>query len=546
MGEARQPLLIERLLQADVYPHPVSGLRLIETHISWVVLTGCFAYKLKKPLDLGFLDFSSLEKRKDACEEELRLNARLAPGLYVAVIPITGTPDRPELDGAGSAIEYAVKMHEFPQENELDRIVQSAEPDPAQLDARFREFGTQLAEFHMGLPAAAADTPYGEPAGIARDALDNFAALTAFADVPAFAALAGALRSWTEQSLTELAELLTARKAIGLVREGHGDLHLRNLVLHDDRIVPFDCIEFSPGLRWVDVINDVAFLFMDLIHHERKRFAYTFLNAWLAVSGDYAGLRLAPFYSVYRAMVRAKIAGIELLQHGWQATTDNPELQERFTKLCRHLELASQLAQPGHPLIIITHGVSGSGKTWVASRLASAMGAIHVRSDVERKRLFGMTADARSSADEKPGLYGRAASQQTYERLLNVAQTVVKAGFPVLVDATFLAPRYRDQFARLADDQRLPFVILDCQASAETLRARVAKRSRQGKDASEADAEVLDRQLASDWQLAPAELAHAEVLQTDEEIDLEALVDRITSHAARAPEAGSPGPASKT
>lgn len=527
MTEARQPALIHALLQADLYPHPVTALRLIETHISWVVLTGHFAYKLKKPLNLGFLDFSTLEKRRKACEEELRLNARLAPGLYLAVIRISGTPGNPCLDGDGPAIEYAVKMHEFAQAHQLDRVILSPEPDPEDLDKLFRHFGVRLAGFHLGLPAAQADTPYGDPKRIAQDARDNFTALAPFESDAAVAALLRRLRSWTETSLANVTELLRKRKAGGLVRECHGDLHLRNLVLHDNQIVPFDCIEFSPELRWIDVMSDVAFLFMDLVHHQRERLAYNFLNAWLSASGDFEALRLLWFYAVYRAMVRAKVTGIELLQHGWPDIPGKPVPDQGFRKLTAHLEHALALAGRGRPLMVITHGVSGSGKTWVAARLAGELGAIHMRSDVERKRLFGMTADARSSAADKPALYGRAASEQTYARLLALAETTLNAGFPVLVDATFLETRYRDQFAAEARRLGIPFVILHCEASTETLRARVAKRDKLAADASEADLTVLARQLSAAEPFESRETRHVVKLATDADIDFRQLLAQI-------------------
>lgn len=529
MKEAKLPVIVSRLLEPSRYPHPVVRTRLIETHISWVILTGQFAYKLKKPLDLGFLDFSTLQKRRHACEEELRLNARLAPGLYLAVVAISGTPDDPRLTDRGEAIEYAVKMHEFPQDKQLDRVILSAEADPEDLEDQFRDFGRQLALFHCGLPAAGPESRWGKPERVGSDALDNFEALAPFSGDARINTRLQALRSWTEKSLGTLDDLLNARKAGGFVREGHGDLHLRNLVLHGDQVVPFDCLEFSPELRWIDVISDLAFLFMDLVHHRRERLAYAFLNAWLATSGDYPGLRLLWFYAVYRAMVRAKIAGIGLLQHGWPDWTDDAALEELLADLNTHLEHASRLAGQGDLMIIITHGLSGSGKTWLASRLATEMGAIHVRSDIERKRLFGIAQEVRSSEAEKAELYSSTASARTYASLLEIAGGVIAAGLPVVVDATFLEAGFRERFRSLAARLAVPFIILDCQASTETLRKRVAQRDRLRADASEADLKVLEKQLSGLVPLSPQEQPVVLAVQTDAPLDIHAILSRLKS-----------------
>ncbi len=527
LNHQKLPELIRRMQRPGFYPHPVSRIELIETHISWVILTGQFAYKVKRPVDLGFLDFSTLEKRRRACEDELRLNMRLAPELYLQVIAITGTAAAPLLGGAGPPIEFALKMHEFPQQLQLDRLLNSQSDDANVMSAAFSQFGERLACFHAGLPPADNASSFGGAQAACAAALGNFSHFGPLGAAAELAQKLSTMHEWTRKRCKELKETLRARKAGGFVRECHGDLHLRNLVLLDNHIVPFDCIEFSAELRWIDIMSDVAFLFMDLLFHERDMLAYIFLNAWLSSSGDYAGLGLLRFYAVYRAMVRAKIAGIELVQEDWPSRTADPAVDEHLADLNRHLDLAAQLRRGTGALLIITHGVSGSGKTWLASRLANQLGAVHVRSDVERKRLFGMAARDRSSARQKSRVYGEAANRQTYEHLLSITQEVFNAGLPVIADATFLDKHHRTRFARLARAAGLAFVILDCQADTDTLHRRVEARQRQDSDASEADRQILAAQLQTGARLDSDELECSITVDTGGSIDLPGLVQRL-------------------
>src|SRR5262245_16780588 len=308
--------LVAALHDPRRYPHPVEGVKLLETHISWVLLTGAYAYKLKKPLDLGFLDFGTLAARKRSCEEELRLNRRTAPRLYVGVVPITGTAAEPTVDGQGPPIEYAVKMREFPQEALLARAAARGALPIERMD----ELAATVAAFHATVDRAGADSPFGTPHEVIGQARQNFAQMRAFvADPPCGAALAR-LAAWTEREFAERYDAFVARHGQGFVRECHGDLHLRNLVLLDGRILPFDCIEFNAAFRWIDVMNEIAFLAMDLADHTLVRHAWRLVDAYLEETGDYAGLAVLRFYLVYRALVRAKIAGMR----GHQLPADAP------------------------------------------------------------------------------------------------------------------------------------------------------------------------------------------------------------------------------
>jgi aminoglycoside phosphotransferase family enzyme/predicted kinase len=500
--------LIEALQNPALYDHPVKSFRVMETHISWVLLTGPYAYKIKKPVNLGFLDFSSLEKRRHYCEEEVRLNRRLAPALYLNVVPITGDAGRPALNGTGPIIEYAVKMREFPQHAQLDRALRHGELR----DRHIVLLAQLVADFHHRTAVAAADTPYGTAEQIWQPAAQNFQQIQAFPGSERDRGLLDGLRAWSEQEYAQLAQIWTMRKRGGFIRECHGDMHLGNMALLDDSILIFDCIEFNDSLRWIDVMSEVAFVTMDLYDHDRPGLAHRFLNDYLEFGGDYEGLRVLRFYQVYRALVRAKVACIRLSQTGLSATAQAAARSE----FRRYLQLAERYTHPIPTPLIITHGLSGSGKTTISDALLESSGAVRVRSDLERKRLFGLPAEARSGSGVDAGIYSTDATLRTYDRLADLAYAIITAGFPAIVDAAFLRHRQREQFRMLAARLRVPFVIFHCNASPALLRQRVQHRAQQGHDASEADLWVLEQQIASQEPLASDEATHIFSVATDE------------------------------
>jgi aminoglycoside phosphotransferase family enzyme/predicted kinase len=489
--------LIEALQDPALYDHPVCGFRVLETHISRVLLTGDYAYKIKKPVDLGFLDFSTLARRHHFCEEELRLNRRLAPQLYLAVLPITGDVRRPRLAGTGPVIEYAVKMREFPQEAQLDRMLRRGELKTEHVTALAR----RVADFHDGTAVAAADSPFGGAEEVWRPALQNFRQIRPYLDNAGDREALDALQVWSERTHQRLADVWAERKRDGCIRECHGDMHLGNIAWVDGEPLIFDCIEFSDELRWIDVISEAAFVVMDLHDRGRADLAYRFLNDYLQRRGDYGGLRVLRFYLVYRALVRAKIACIRLAQPGL-AEAERDEVRARAR---RYLELARSFTRPVPTPLIITHGLSGSGKTTVSDALVESGGAVRVRSDVERKRLFGLAPEVRTGSAVAAGLYSAEAGVRTYERLAGLARTIITAGLPAIVDAAFLQRAQRAQFRALAAELGVPFVIFHCRAAPALLRQRIQRRAAERRDASEADLVVLEHQIAGEEPLMPDE-----------------------------------------
>lgn len=514
---AASSALVAGLLKPGACDHPVDAPELIETHISWVILTGNYAYKIKKPVDLGFVDFSTLAKRHHYCTEEVRLNRRLAPAFYLGVIPVTGSPDAPRFGGDGDAIEYAVKMRQFSPSAQLDRLLDQGELEGHHLDA----FATFIADFHQRVSVAGARVKYGGPEQIIAPAMENFPELRRCLPDPASAQGIAELEQWTIRAFARLRETFQQRKRDGFVRECHGDLHLRNLAWVNDGPLVFDCLEFNPDLRWIDVLNEVAFLVMDLEARQQPALAARFLNLYLERTGDYAGLAVLRFYLVYRALVRAKVDGIRALQAG----IDDREKTLAEAEARHYLALAQGCTRSGPPRLILTRGVSASGKTTLSGALVEQLGAIRIRSDVERKRLAGLPPEADARAKIGQGIYDSAGSHRTYARLLELAGQVLDAGFAVIVDAAFLDVSQRAPFRAMAAARKFSCTIIEATAPPALLRERIVNRTR---GASDADLEVLEHQL-DHWQALTAdERTHAVQVDTSRPLDRDALVDLVT------------------
>ena len=492
-----QVTLVAALRNPACYPHPAEQVEVIETHISYVLLSGAYAYKIKKAVALGFLDFSTLARRRMYCEEELRLNRRLAPELYLAVVAITGAPDVPRFAGNGEAIEYAVQMTRFSQEALLDRQLALGCLSPDMID----QLADQLADFHGGAERAPPDGQFGSPEAVWEPMAQNFAQLGEQLSDAAHRSRLADLKAWSRQRFSQLAGLLATRLRDGWIRECHGDLHLGNIVRTGAGLRIFDCIEFDPGLRWIDVLNEIAFLTMDLEERGRADYGHRLLNRYLEANGDYSGLPLLGFYTVYRALVRAKVAAI-------RASQEDPAGRLRDLASCdQYLACAVKATLPGKPTLLLMHGLAGSGKSWLAQQLLESLGALRIRSDIERKRLFGLPALARSDCAVGDGIYDAAATAATYDRLVELAHHILAAGYPVLVDAANLKAWQRKAFRELAAVRGVPFVILACTAPEAVLQARLAARREAGRDASEADQAVLAYQMRGREAIAPDEEA---------------------------------------
>jgi aminoglycoside phosphotransferase family enzyme/predicted kinase len=504
-GESANPAFDIGELSPAAFPHPVTRLRVVETHISWVVLTGQFAYKIKKPVRYDFLDASSLERRRALCDEELRLNRRLAPDLYIDVLPVTRHGGQLRVGGDGPALEYAVRMHQFDPDQELSSQLAAGAVMPDEMVA----LAGTLAEFHRRAAVAAPDSSLGDVAGVRGQMLDNMSVLEQHADATQDLLAIRGLDAWLRHNLIHLAALISERKRAGAVRECHGDLHARNIVRWRDRWMPFDCIEFNPELRWIDVMSEVAFLYMDLAAHRRHDLAHAFLSAYLEETGGYQGVRLLPLYAVYRALVRAKIDALAAKSVSVEAA------QALRAREAQRIEVAVELMSARRPALLVTHGVTACGKSCLSERLVPTIDAVRIRADLERKRLAGLEPLAPSHSGVGEKLYAAEVTDRVYERLRCCAESALAAGFNTVVDASFLRAAQRERFRQLAVERRVPFLILSCQADLATLHARLETRAQTGRDPSEATRAVLEHQLATEEPLTAAEQEQALVIDTN-------------------------------
>lgn len=496
-GVTFQAEIIDGLKCGGAYPHPVDHVELLQTHISYVLLAGDFAYKVKKAVDLGFLDFRTLSARRHYCLEEVRLNRRTAPELYLDVVEISGPPHSPVVGGAGPPIEYAVRMRRFGRNATLDRLLELGLLDSCMVDAA----ADAMVAFHRSLPGALSGGNQGSIQAIEEPTEANLAYLSQHLATHDENPLLEAHALWVEQQHGALRGTFLQRLAEGYVRECHGDLHLANIAWIDGRAVFFDCIEFDAGLRWIDVMNELAFLAMDLQSRDRADLSWRLINRYLEATGDYAGLEVLRYYMAYRAMVRAKVS---MLKAG-QGTPDSGTDAERAS--ANYLHLASTYAEPPSPAIILTHGLSGSGKSYLSERLSQLAGTIRLRSDVERKRIHGLRAGDHSHGQIGSNLYRADATRSTYRRLSQLAAQVIRCGYSVVVDAAFLVRWQRDLFLDLARRCRIPCVIVDLDVALDVLRARISARHAHGKDASDADLGVLEWQITTSEPLNADELA---------------------------------------
>lgn len=500
------PELIEGLLKPEAYPHDCEYIELIETHISWVLLTGEFAYKVKKPVDLGFLDYRGLERRKFYCKEELRLNRRLAPDLYLDVATVAGPVSAPRIGGPGNILEYAVRMRQFSQQ---DLLPERMKTSPLDADTA-RRLAHRVATFHDQVAVAPLDSPWGTPRTILDAMEHNFSAVRENLPDPGIEERMVPLELWTLERHAALTQEMETRKTEGYIRECHGDMHLGNVAMIDGEVTLFDGIEFNPGLRWIDVISELAFLLMDLDDRGAQQAARRVLNAYLQGTGDYGGLALLRLYQVYRAMVRAKVSAIRASQ----ASSDTATREHAATQCGQYVELADRYTRTRRPFVWITHGLSGSGKSTACSHLVEHTDAIWLRSDLERKRLFGMTPVERGQGGIDEGIYSAGAGQRVYGRLVELSRELLEAGFAVIVDATFLNGARRHEFRELARIYGMDFRILDLQADIETLRTRIRRRAAREADPSDADERVLEYQLEHRDLLTRAERADVTSLDT--------------------------------
>jgi hypothetical protein len=415
--------------------------------------------------------------------------------------------------GAGDVIEYAVKMLQFPAGVTLSELADSGQLNVDEID----QITGILADFHGVIEKADTASPYGHSEGIKHWFDENFDHIRPLLVDGKQKQQLQTIQIWGDEEWHNKAGLMQCRREQGYIRECHGDLHLSNMTLINGQVKLFDCIEFNPLLRWIDVISEVAFLVIDLLQVGYEDYAYRLLNHYLQRSGDYQGLALVRYYLVYRALVCAKVSLLREAQQQHDATSKPVSL-----KYTGFANLAERFTQATPTALIITHGYSGSGKSTYTDQLAEKTGALQIRSDVERKRLFGYAAQADTGSGIDSGLYGQEASRKTYLHLVDCAKQVLEAGFSAIVDAAFLKTEQRNLFKNLAAECGVPFVIIDFQAPVSVLIRRIKQRQN---DASEATIAVLRHQLQSAQALSIEEQTYVITVNTESDNALDKLLE---------------------
>ncbi|MEN9218994.1 MAG: AAA family ATPase [Gloeomargarita sp. DG_2_bins_126] len=495
------PALIQQMQRAEFYPHPVQTITVKQTHISWVFLTGDYAYKVKKPANFGFLDFSTLAQRRRFCYEELRLNQRLAPALYLEVLPIgVDLQGNYRLgDAGGEVVEYAIKMRQFDQEDLWLTCFEQGRLTIQHLE----NLGEQIARFHQDSPTNEAITRFGSPEMIKRVVDSNYEATEAYTANWGLAREFQEIRAFTDDFLQNHQDWFRERQRLGKIRECHGDLHLGNICFFRGQVCVFDCIEFNEEFRLTDGVYDVAFLVMDLEFRGRRDLAYGFLNRYLELTGDYLAARLLRFYCSIRAYIRAKVNSFLAGDPGAPAALR----QEAQATAIAYYRAAWRYGQFTRPQLFVMAGLSGSGKSTVARFLAQKYGAIHIRSDAVRKHLGGISLSEKGGAE----LYTPVMTERTYGELLRLALALLREGQSVILDAKYDRVQMRQRVLAAVQDVPVTVRIVHTQAPLDILRERLHRRTG---DIADATADLLAQQSAEWEPFTAAELAYVTPVDT--------------------------------
>jgi aminoglycoside phosphotransferase family enzyme/predicted kinase len=487
--------LIAALREPCAYPHLPEDVAVLQTHISVVFLAGSFVYKIKKPVNLGFLDFSTLELRRHYCEQEVRLNRRLAPNVYLGVVPAALTPQGVRMEAEGEAIEWVVKMNRLSPEATLEKRLLRGDIDGASVAA----LAQKIATFHKTAERGPAIAPFASFDAVVRNVRENFEQAAGQVGVTLSREVFGRLQVLTEETLIQLRPLIEDRAARGVPCDTHGDLHLDHVYLFPDKEPPddlaiIDCIEFNERFRYADPVSDAAFLVMDMAFLGRRDLADVFAHAYFLAAHDEPGRALLPFYTAYRAAVRGKVEGFELAEK--EIPADERAAVEARAR--GHWLLAlSELEEPRRrPCLVLVGGLPGNGKSTLARGLAERARCRWIRSDEVRKELAGV--QGRAGVAFSHGIYADEWTDHTYAECQHRAEKLLFEGQRVIVDATFREEKRRRAFLDMAARLAVPVVFLVCSADPDMVRLRLDRRRG---DVSDADWAVFEK-AARMWEEA--------------------------------------------
>ncbi|NVO00333.1 MAG: AAA family ATPase [Geobacteraceae bacterium] len=510
---------IKYLLQPAAYPDPVDAVELLQTHVSWIFLAGGYAYKIKKPVNFGFLDFSTFEKREFYCHEEVRLNSRLTPELYLGVTEVREAGDGAAFFGDGRVIDHAVKMVRLPGEQMADRLLARGELTAEAV----KQIAARVARFHHEAARNSETDSFGSLEMIRSNWEENFAQADPFCGITIEKADLVRIRLWVSRFMAENAELFDGRISGGFIRECDGDIHLENICL-TDKVQIFDCIEFNERFRFCDTAADIAFPLMDLEFGNRADLAAIFLQEYLAASCDTGLPALIDFYRVYRAFIRGKVESFRLGDSG----IPQEEKEAAKKRAVHYFNLAAHYLNKGEktPALFLICGLSGSGKSRLAGALAVELGLEILSSDIVRKELAGIPLTAHMYEGYGEGLYSRASSEATYTELVARAGRIISFGRGMILDATFKKRLERESLRQLARSHGIPLFQIMVQAPEELIRERLEQRSRQG-GVSDAKWEIYLRQKE---EFEPLLESEGEWLTVDSSATISEVVSAVLRH----------------
>lgn len=494
--------LIEKMRHPQFYPHPVEEqIEVFQTHISYVVLTGKYAYKIKKAVSFERIDFVQLQSRKHYCEEELRLNREYSPQLYLEVLPIT-VEDNEEyaLNGLGKVVEYTLKMRQFPQSALFSQRLENQKIE----ENHIKMLGQTIAKVHAKAKPEHELSWFGSAEAVSHISEGNFKDSLPFVGIYQSQENFEEICQFTRNFIQNHLPLFQQRSATGKIKDGHGDLHLKNICWLQEVPILFDRIEFSEEYRKIDVLYDLAYLMVDLDAHHKPDFANLLLNSYLERTGEFLGVVLLPLFLSMRAYIRAWFYSDMTTQA--QLTK---EKQNQFTKMAKDYYRRSRTYfEKNCPRLWMVCGFSGAGKSEVARYLAQPTHAIHLRSDAIRKHLGNIALDQKG----EPWLYTKEMTKLTYSTMKEIALTLLKAGFEVILDARYDQYARRKEIIEMIQTENVPFHLLYCHASPEVLYQRVADRKG---DISDATIVLIDQQMATTEDLRDIELPYVQRINTE-------------------------------
>jgi uncharacterized protein len=521
--------VVRGLLRSEAFPHPAEDIELKETHGAWVILAGPSAYKLKKPVNLGFFDFSTREKRDADAEAEVRLNRRLAPSTYLGLVDIVERDGAIHIGGPGRVLERAVWMRSLPRAGMLSELLRNDQVSPSLI----RRIARRMSTFHAGAESGPGIDEFGGPSTLEANWQENFDQIRPFVDTTIPRSELLALERFVTQMLDEKRTLFQQRVDEGRICDGHGDLHADSICVVGKDLVIFDCIQFSPRYRCADVVAEIAFLAMDLDHAGRADLAWTFVDEYVRRTRDAELLDLLPLYKCYRAFVRGKVLSLRLAQVDLTL-----EERENLVVAARsYFDLATSYIDALNRIhLLVMTGLPASGKTTLARALATRLGLMHLSTDVVRKRRASLVATDPASSPFRSGIYSEDSTRKTYAALRRRARTWLRRGVSVVLDGTFGDRKQRSLVRQLADREGARFLLVQTVCDEESARLRVEKREIDPARVSDADWDVR-QQLVRVYQ-PPSEIPPNELF-----VDLtgggggEQLVRRLLGIETKTPEA---------